>query len=94
MVSIHVQPHLVEKNRGTGWGTKFSARKIWARQNCHIRLRGLNFGSQILLSKNFENCRIFHDFWPVNVYSFFAPILDKDAHGSELGSTFIRILLM
>ena len=29
------------------WGTKFSARKIWTRQNCHIRLR-VNFGAQIL----------------------------------------------
>ena len=47
MVSIHgVTKHV--KN----WGTKPSAREIWARQNCHIRLRG-NFGAQILLAENF-----------------------------------------
>ena len=57
MVSIHgVTEHVTE----LGWGTKFSAKKIWARQNCHIRLRG-NFGAQVLLAENFVSqfCHMF-----------------------------------
>ena len=51
MVSIHrVTEHV--KKLGNKIETKFSARKIWALQNCHNRLRG-NFGAQNLLAENF-----------------------------------------